>query len=87
MNLNKFKNISFSETECICEGVELARRLVAAPPNSLTPLEMSKQASKIAKDHGLEIKILEKNECEDLGMGAYLAVAKGSDLELSLIHI
>ena len=87
LNLNKFKNISFNETEYICEGVELARRLVAAPPNSLTPLEMSIQASKIAKDHGLEIKILEKNECEDLGMGAYLAVAKGSDLEPKFIHL
>ena len=87
LNLNKFKNINFIETEYICEGVELARRLVAAPPNSLTPLEMSIQASKIAKDHGLEIKILEKNECEDLGMGAYLAVAKGSDLEPKFIHL
>ena len=48
---------------------------------------MSRQASKIAKDHGLEIKILEKNECEDLGMGAYLAVAKGSDLEPKFIHL
>ncbi len=87
LNLNKYKNLSFKETEYICEGVELARRLVAAPPNSLTPLEMSIQASKIAKDHGLEIKILEKNECENLGMGAYLAVAKGSDLEPKFIHL
>lgn len=87
LNLNKFKNINFNETEYICEGVELARRLVAAPPNSLTPLEMSRQASMIAQDHGLEIKILEKNECEDLGMGAYLAVAKGSDLEPKFIHL
>lgn len=87
LNLKKFKNVSFNETEYICEGVELARRLVAAPPNSLTPQEMSIQASKIAKDHGLEIKILEKNECEDLGMGAYLAVAKGSDLDPKFIHL
>tara|TARA_B100000965_G_scaffold108250_1_gene89478 strand:- start:1217 stop:2704 length:1488 start_codon:yes stop_codon:yes gene_type:complete len=87
LNLNKFRNINFNETEYICEGVELARRLVAAPPNSLTPLEMSEQASRIAKDHGLEIKILEKNDCEDLNMGAYLAVAKGSDLEPKFIHL
>ena len=87
LNLKNFDNIYFKETESICEGVELARRLVAAPPNSLTPLEMSIQASKIAAEHGLEIKILEKKECEDLGMGAYLAVAKGSDLEPKFIHI
>ena len=87
LNLQEFENINFKEAENICEGVELARRLVAAPPNSLTPLEMSIQASQIAKDHGLEIKILEKKECEDLGMGAYLAVAKGSDLEPKFIHL
>ena len=49
MNLKKFENISFEETAQICEGVELARRLVAAPPNSLTPQEMSITASQIAK--------------------------------------
>ncbi|MDC3019529.1 leucyl aminopeptidase [Prochlorococcus sp. AH-736-E15] len=87
LNLKVFGNISFEETEKICEGVELARRLVAAPPNSLTPEEMSIQASKIAKDHGLEVKILEAKECEDLGMGAYLAVAKGSDLDPKFIHL
>ena len=47
LNLKKFENTNFEETEKICEGVELARRLVAAPPNSLTPKEMSMQASKI----------------------------------------
>jgi len=87
LNLNKFEKINFNETEYICEGVELARRLVAAPPNSLTPLEMSIQASQIAKDHGMDIKILDKNECEELGMGAYLAVSKGSDLEPKFIHL
>ena len=87
LNLKKFENISFKETEYICEGVELARRLVAAPPNSLTPIEMALEASELAKEHGLEIKILEKKECEDLEMGAYLAVAKGSDLEPKFIHL
>lgn len=87
LNLKNFENINFEETKKICEGVELARKLVAAPPNSLTPLEMSIQASQIAKDHGLEVKILEAKECEELGMGAFLAVAKGSDLVPKFIHL
>ena len=53
LSLEKFENICFEEIEKICEGVELARRLVAAPPNSLTPQEMSIQASQIAKDLSL----------------------------------
>ena len=48
---------------------------------------MSIQAIQIAKDHGLGVKILDAKECDDLGMGAYLAVAKGSDLEPKFIHL
>ena len=87
LDLNAFKNESFEEVESICKGVELARELVAAPPNSLTPLEMSKQALNIANEHHLELKILGKSECEELKMGAYLAVAKGSDLDPKFIHL
>ena len=81
------KEISFKEVQDICGGVEFARELVAAPPNILTPSEMSRQALNIAKNYDLEVKILDKKECEDLSMGAYLAVAKGSDLEPKFIHL
>ena len=87
LNLNNDIKIDIKGIEHICKGVELARRLVAAPPNSLTPLEMSKKAMEIANEHNLEIKILEKNQCEKLGMGAYLAVAQGSDLDPKFIHL
>ena len=83
----KLSSISFNKSESLCEGVEFARRLVAAPPNSLTPLEMSVKAKEIAKSHDLEVKILEKGQCEDMKMGAYLAVAKGSDLDPKFIHL
>ena len=87
LNLANYENISFREVEEICQGVEFARELVAAPPNDLTPLEMSKKAIEIANEHNLEIKILEENDCLNLGMGAYLAVAKGSNLKPKFIHI
>jgi len=87
LNLENIENISFNEVEDICKGVEFARELVAAPPNDLTPLEMSKKAIEIANEHNLEIKILEENDCLNLGMGAYLAVAKGSNLKPKFIHI
>jgi len=87
LNLEKIENISFKEVEDICQGVEFARKLVAAPPNDLTPLEMSKKAIEIANKYNLEIKILEEDDCLSLGMGAYLAVAKGSNLKPKFIHI
>ena len=87
INLNQIDEYTFKDVESICEGVEFARQLVAAPPNSLTPHEMSNKALDIANLYNLEIKILDKKQCEDLGMGAFLAVAKGSDLEPRFIHL
>ncbi len=71
----------------ICSGVELARELVGAPPNNLTPNTLAEVSTSIAKEYGLEAKILTKKDCEKKGMGAYLAVAKGSDLEPKFIHL
>jgi leucyl aminopeptidase len=73
--------------EMICSGVNLARELVAAPANVVTPVTMAEMAEGLAKDYGLEIKILEQDECEKLGMGAFLGVAKASDLPPKFIHM
>ncbi len=75
------------EVNPICKGVELARELVGAPPNDLTPSALAKKAVEIAKEFKFNYKILEKVDCEKQGMGAYLAVAKGSDLEPKFIHL
>ncbi|MEO0686424.1 MAG: leucyl aminopeptidase, partial [Cyanobacteria bacterium J06649_11] len=71
----------------IASGVMLARELVAAPANELTPVTMAEIAQSIASEHGLEIEILEKAECEKLGMGAFLGVAQASDLPPKFIHL
>ncbi len=41
---------------------------------------MAQVAADIAKDHGLTCKIMERDECTKLGMGAYLGVAQGAFL-------
>ena len=73
--------------ESVCAGVELARQLVAAPPNVATPQHLADTAAAIAGDHGLELKVLERGDCEALGMGAYVGVAQGSDLPPKFIHL
>jgi len=78
---------AIAEINPICEGVRFARELVSAPPNFLTPNQMAKEAEKLATEYDLDLKILDKKECEDQCMGAYLAVAKGSDLEPNFIHL
>ena len=76
-----------SAVAAICSGVELARELVAAPPNVVTPQALADTAAAIATEFGLELKVLERADCEALGMGSYLAVAQGSDLPPKFIHL
>ncbi|MBD0314109.1 MAG: leucyl aminopeptidase, partial [Microcoleus sp. T3-bin5] len=71
----------------ITAGVILARELVAAPANFVTPITMAETAQSLAAECGLELEILEQEECEKLGMGAFLGVAKASDLPPKFIHL
>ncbi|QIZ70963.1 leucyl aminopeptidase [Oxynema aestuarii] len=71
----------------IVSGVNLARELVAAPANTVTAITMAELAREMAAEYGLEVEILEKEECEKLGMGAFLGVAQASDLPPKFIHL
>ncbi|PSB39047.1 leucyl aminopeptidase [filamentous cyanobacterium Phorm 46] len=71
----------------ITAGVILARELVAAPANYVTPITMAETAQSLAAECGLELEILEQEDCEKLGMGAFLGVAKASDLPPKFIHL
>jgi leucyl aminopeptidase len=71
----------------IFSGVALARELVAAPANVVTPIVLAETAEAIANEYGLEIEILEREDCEKLGMGAFLGVAQASDLPPKFIHL
>ncbi|NEO69039.1 leucyl aminopeptidase [Moorena sp. SIO3H5] len=71
----------------ICEGVILARELVAAPANEVTPISLAQTAEDLASEYGFSLEILDREACEELGMGAFLGVAKASDLPPKFIHI
>ena len=71
----------------IASGVILARELVAAPANVVTPGTLADTALAIAHDYGLEAHILERDECAKLGMGAFLGVSQASDLPPKFIHL
>ncbi|WLR41279.1 leucyl aminopeptidase [Bacillus carboniphilus] len=60
-------------------GANKARTLVNMPGNILTPTKMAEEAISIAQQYGLQYDILEKDQMESLGMGALLAVNKGSE--------
>jgi leucyl aminopeptidase len=64
--------------EIISEAVCMARDLVNGPSNTVTPTLLAEKAKQIAKDHEMEIQVLEVSQAEVMGMGAFVAVAKGS---------
>ena len=79
--------VCINKIEAVCSGIEMARELVASPPNYLTPNEYANIAKQLAKENNLKLKVLDKKDCQNLGMGAYLAVAQGSDLDAKFIHL
>ena len=80
---------AISKGEIIANGVILARELVNAPANEVTPVTMAETAQQLAADYGLSIKILEQEDCEkfEQGMGAYLGVGQASDIPPKFIHL
>ena len=70
--------------EAATTAVCFARDLVNAPSNDMTPTHLAKAASSL-RTKSLLVKILGKNDAKKLGMGAFLAVARGSDEESKFI--
>ena len=69
----------------MAEAAILARDMVNEPANVLTPTRMAEIATQVADEEGLSIKVLDRKHMEELGMGAFLGVAKGSDQPPKLI--
>lgn len=63
----------------LAESTNFVRDLVNEPANYLTPVRFAEYAQEVAEAEGLEIQILGPEELEREGMGAFLAVARGSE--------
>ena len=62
----------------LADATNLARWLTNEPGNQVNPTSFSDRAGELAQDHGLEMKIIDEAEMEQIGMNAVLAVARGS---------
>jgi leucyl aminopeptidase len=69
----------------IAEGVKLARECGNRPANHCTPTYLASEAKRLGKQFGLKVEVLDRKDVEKLGMGAFLAVAQGSDEPLKFI--
>ncbi|HEY4999054.1 MAG TPA: leucyl aminopeptidase, partial [Usitatibacter sp.] len=64
--------------EAIAQGMALAKDLGNLPANVCTPTYLADQAVELGKRQGIKVEILDQKEIEKLGMGSFLAVARGS---------
>ncbi|WKB52946.1 leucyl aminopeptidase [Eleftheria terrae] len=71
--------------QAVAAGVTLARECANRPGNHCTPTFLAEQAQALAKTHGLKVEVLDRKAVEKLGMGAFLAVSRGSEEPLRFI--
>jgi leucyl aminopeptidase len=73
------------EAVATADGVALARTLGNLPPNICNPAYLAEEARKLARQFKLGLEVLERRDMERLGMGALLAVTRGSHQPPKLI--
>ncbi|MBC2768658.1 leucyl aminopeptidase [Pusillimonas minor] len=73
-------NTGLQSGRAMANGMQLARTLGDLPGNVCTPTYLGNTAKKLAKTHKtLKVEVLGLKQLQELGMGSFLSVAKGSD--------
>jgi len=69
-------------------GNTLCRRLTVMPPNTLTPAIYRQELASLAKAHGWAFEEYDMNTLQEMGAGAFVAVAKGSQPhDAAIVHL
>lgn len=72
---------ALAEGQVLAQAVCTARDLVNEIAEVLTPAELARRACDLGEQWGFSVEVLDRAACEALGMGLFLAVARGSALE------
>lgn len=71
---------AIKEAQAIAAGMALTKDLGNTPANVCNPVYMAKQAEALAKlDKKIKVEVLDEKKMKALKMGAFLAVAQGSE--------
>lgn len=76
---------AFERAKARALGVELAREWGNRPANHATPGDLAGVARKLARHKNIRCQVLGPRDVAELGMGAFLAVAQGSEQSLKFI--
>jgi leucyl aminopeptidase len=75
----------FKQASAVVHGVELAKEWANRPGNHATPSMLADVARKLGKSPRIKTEVLGPKEVAKLGMGAFMAVAQGSEEPLRFI--
>ncbi|TQV76769.1 leucyl aminopeptidase [Aliikangiella marina] len=77
---------AIEEGIAVAKGSHKARDLGNLPPNVANPSYLAEQAKLLAVDNDkVDCHVLDESELEEMGMGAFVSVSKGSDTPAKLI--
>jgi leucyl aminopeptidase len=62
----------------ICDGQNFCRTIAWRPGNNINPPSLAKVAREMAREVGLDCKVMDEKRLAELGMGGILGVGKGS---------
>ena len=71
----------------MAEATLIARDMVNEPANVMTPTSMAETARQVAEENGLGFEVLDNADMKEMGMGAFMGVAQGSDEPAKLITL
>jgi len=72
--------------KAMAHGINIARELGNLPANICDPSFLAEQAINLADAYDdIEVEIIEEKQMEEMGMGAFLAVSRGSEKDGKLI--
>ena len=69
----------------MAEATMIARNLVNEPANIMTPTSMAEAARRVADENGLGFEVMDNADMREMGMGAFIGVAQGSEEPAKLI--
>ncbi len=75
----------YHESLDLASSTLLARDLVNEPANVIYPETLAEKAVEIGKETGIEVTVMKEKEIENLGMEAYLSVARAAEKRPRLI--
>ena len=71
-------NKVLNDTLNIVSSINMAKDLVNEPANVIYPEILANEVVKIGAESGFEVEVIHEEKCRDMGMQAFLSVAKGS---------